>query len=239
MALERAESMAQRIGQWVALVMLLASGAVTAQTPTGNQATGIEENAGRVLVYQQNPLMKKGRADLSISSGVSANDQAFIHMNTGLGLRYHFSQRWSLAATYHKYFRGQTGLEDTLTQEYGIFPERKFRDFYAGLDVAWAPLDGKMLTLESAINQFDVYFILGAGVMQTFTQGLEGELRPSGNLGFGSRIYLTGWCSLNVEVRDYIYQESLARKDSIYQDWVMALGVSFFLPPTYEYRYPK
>ena len=231
--------MAQKMRIWIALSLLLWAGSVSAQTSDAGPDAEIQDNTGTVLVYQQIPLMKKGRVDLALSTGVSANDQAFLHMNGGLGLRYHVTQRWSVAATYHKYFRSQTGLEDTLTQDFGIFPERKFRDFYAGLDVAWAPLDGKMLTLESAINQFDVYFVGGGGVMRTFTQGLDGEFRVAGNIGFGSRIYMNEWCSMNLEVRDYIYQEKLSKKDSIYQDWVMTLGVSFFLPTSYAYRYPK
>ena len=79
----------------------------------------------------------------------------------------------------------------------------------------------------------------GAGVMRTFTQGGEGDNRISGNVGFGSRFYLGDWASINTEVRDYIYMETLQSGDTIHQDWVISLGLSMFIPTTYEYRYPK
>ena len=85
-----------------------------------------------------------------------------------------------------------------------------------------------MLTSNQQLtNSMSTSLVVGASC--AFTQGLDGEFRVAGNIGFGSRIYMNEWCS-NLEVRDYIYQEKLSKKDSIYQDWVMTLGVSFFLP---------
>ena len=198
-----------------------------------------QEEAGEVRVYQQIPLMKKGRLELGLISGVSVNDTAFIHLNGGAATRFHITQQWSVGASYHKYMRVRTGVEDTLTQEFGLFPERKFRDYYAGADVAWAPIYGKMLALESAISNFDVYMVLGTGVMRTFTQGTFGDNRISGNFGFGSRFYLGGWGSIQTEVRDYMYMETLQSGDALYQDWVISIGFSLFVPTTYEYRYQK
>jgi outer membrane beta-barrel protein len=203
------------------------------------QAASDDTARSVVRVYQQIPLMKSGRIELGMTGGVSTNDQAFVHLNAGAAVRYHFTQQVSLGGTYHKYLRARTGLEESLTQDYGVFPERKFRDYYAGMDVAWAPLYGKMLALESAIVHFDVYLLGGGGVMRTFTQGGEGDNRISGNVGFGSRFYLGEWASINTEVRDYIYMETLQSGDTIHQDWVISLGLSMFIPTTYEYRYPK
>lgn len=197
------------------------------------------EEASTIRVYQQRPLMKAGRLELGGLGGISMNDQAFVHVSSGISTHYHITEAWGIGASYNKYYRMRTGLEDVLTQEFGVFPERKFRDFYAGGEVTWSPIYGKMLVVESGIVHFDLYFVGGAGAMRTFTQGAEGDIRVSGNVGFGSRFALGSWAAITTQVRDYMYMETLQAGDFFFQDWVFHLGLSFFAPFEYDYRYPK
>ncbi len=206
---------------------------------SASEKAAMKESTSTVRVYQQRPLMRKNRTELTPAIGMGLNDAVYVHLKAGLTTRYHIDEAFSVGATYFKYRRYTTEEEPNLTQNYGVFPMRIVRDYYAGADVAWNPFYGKGLLLEAAIIPMDAYLVAGSGIMRTFEMGHEGSNRFSWNIGAGARLGINGWCAVQFELRDYMYFEELGDQSSLMQDVAIHLGVSFFLPLDYEYRYPK
>jgi outer membrane beta-barrel protein len=82
----------------------------------------------------------------------------------------------------------------------------------------------------------------------------ENTMKIDFNVGIGLRVFFNRWFAVNLELRDYIYNEKLeattiAKNERDSSTWygqnsltnnVQAqLGISLFLPPSWEYRLPK
>jgi outer membrane beta-barrel protein len=126
------------------------------------------------------------------------------------------------------------------------------------------PIYGKFAGFGDFIFHYDVYVTGGLGVLsnrpiavidpdnRTFDWGYRGAF----NAGLGLRIFFNRWFAATLEVRDTIFADKLEAikineaNPSKKEDWydtsstitnhVQAqLGVSVFLPFSWEYRLPK
>lgn len=138
----------------------------------------------------------------------------------------------------------------------------------AALNLTYVPLIGKFNGFGDFIFQYDAYVVAGGGFISTrpipvfdpVFRDFDYTTKFAGNAGIGLRIFFYRWLAAVLELRDYIYMEKLENIDSIAgvsnqrrQDkstWysksttltnaVQAqVGVSFFLPTSFEYRLPK
>jgi outer membrane beta-barrel protein len=192
-----------------------------------------------IRVYQQRPFMRSGRVEIMPSFGMSLNDLYRINLNAGATLNVHITNEIAIGASYHKYFQMALPINDTVESEFGVFPEHRNRDFYTGGHVSYAPIYGKFMLFQTGIVHFDAYLIGGAGMMRTYQRGAEGDSLFSFNAGVGSRMVFSQWCTFSFEVRDYMYFEPYKAGDGFTNDVIFQLGLSFFLPPHYDYRYVK
>jgi len=198
-----------------------------------------EDNWTPVRVYQQRPFMRSGRVELTPSFGMSLNDLYRLNLNAGATLNVHITNEIAVGASYHKYFQVDLPINDAVEEEFGVFPEHRIRDFYTGAHVSYAPIYGKFMLFQTGIVHFDAYLIAGGGMMRTYQRGSEGDSLFSFNVGLGSRMVFSQWCTFSFEVRDYMYFEPYKGGDTFTNDVIFQLGLSFFLPPHYNYRYVK
>lgn len=192
----------------------------------------------QIRVYQQKPFMKKLRFELAPVFGLSVNDPLIWQYSVGATGRFHIDERFSIAASYRKYFHSDRDIQGTVEDAYGVYPEIRYRDWYAGGDFAYVPLYGKFIIFD-AIVQIDGYLTAGAGAMRTWEEGTEGDTLISWNIGVGARFIFTEWLALNFELRDYMYIEPYRSGDSFINDVVLQTGLSFFFPVSHDYQYPK
>nr|HMR11029.1 outer membrane beta-barrel domain-containing protein [Polyangiaceae bacterium] len=118
---------------------------------------------------------------------------------------------------------------------------------------------------QAFIFHYDAYVVGGVGAISTRpipvidpdNRNFEYEPKLAFNAGIGLRIFFNRWFAANLEVRDYIYNEKLESTeiaptlqeqldegtwfgDSSITNHVQAqVGISIFLPFSFEYRLPK
>jgi outer membrane beta-barrel protein len=198
-----------------------------------------EEFEEQIRVYQQKPFMRKLRFELAPMFSASFNDTLTHHISVGAVANFHVTDWLFIGGSYQKFFQTESAVFDEVQDSFGVFPERKFRDWYAGGHIGYVPLYGKFILFDAAIVNYDAYLIAGAGVTRTYTIGVEGENRVTGNIGIGTRLFITQWLTWNFEVRDYIYSEEFKAGDSLVNNVTFHTGLSFFFPFKYNYRYAK
>ncbi len=138
----------------------------------------------------------------------------------------------------------------------------------AALNLTYVPIIGKFNGFGDFIFQYDAYVVAGAGFISTrpipvfdpVFRDFDYTTKFAGNAGIGLRIFFYRWLAAVMELRDYVYMEKLENISSIsglsnlqrqnkgiwyskstsLTNAVQAqVGVSFFLPTSFEYRLPK
>lgn len=126
-------------------------------------------------------------------------------------------------------------VRSSLTSVPAVFEPPKM---FAHLDVYWVPLYGKFSLFNTAIIPFDFYASVGGGTATAFSNS---RYMPAVNAAIGTRMAMTDWLALRIEVRDHFFldtQQVDTIKRSDVQNYVMAqIGLSFFIPPTFEYSF--
>ncbi len=172
--------------------------------------------------------------------GLSLNDPLTLHWSAGALLNVHLSETFAVGGTYHRFFHHELPVSSEIAEEFGVFAERRLRDFQAGGHVTWSPVYGKFTLFQGPILHFSAYLTGGAGVMRTFSPGLGGDFRPTWNLGGGVSLHLAQWIAMSLSLADHMYIEEFATTGSSFQNDVhMQFSVSLFLPPGVTYRYPR
>lgn len=215
----------------VALLLVLVTVGI-APTPAHAQTDTFEEN---IRIIQQRPFLRRNRVEVAPYFGLSLNDTLFLHLGAGVVANYHILENLFIGGSYVKYFSMERSLFETVEEDFRVYPEKWELDFYAGGHIAYVPIYGKFIFAGSAIAHYDVYVIAGAGVTRTSLS----DTAVTGNVGVGTRFFLTRWLTLNFEVRDYIYQEEFKAGSQIVNNVVLQTGLSFFIPFGFDYRYPR
>jgi outer membrane beta-barrel protein len=136
----------------------------------------------------------------------------------------------------------------------------------ANLNFTYVPLYGKFSAFNKFIFQWDAYLIGGVGFMRTRPfPVIDPEIRQfddfnthiAFNVGLGLRVFLTRYLTVFFEFRDYMFMEKYENvqvalgaerqnpdtwldDDSTFtQNATIQVGLTFFLPPSFEYRLPK
>jgi outer membrane beta-barrel protein len=125
------------------------------------------------------------------------------------------------------------------------------------------PAYGKFAGFGDFIFHYDIFIHAGAGAISTRpiavidpdNRSFSFVPKPQAQAGGGLRIFFNRWLAAVIEVSDYIYFEKLenptiAANPQDSTQWLAPgsyltnnvqaqLGLSFFLPFTWEYRLPK
>lgn len=220
-----------------------------------------------VYAVQQIYALRRGRFELNPYWGFSLNDQFVSHPGPGIAVNYYLTNVLAIGlnGTYYQPFNGDsdfnfqnrraTRLAVPLNEYFGA----------AAFNFTYVPMYGKFSGFSQFIFHYDGYLVGGVGAIATRpiavidpdNRKFDYEARVAFNVGFGLRIFLNRWFAATAEIRDYIYIEQLenttvAPTQQQQQDrstWfgekpltnnVQAqLGISIFLPFSWEYRLPK
>ncbi len=187
-----------------------------------------------IRVIQRRPFLRRKRVELAPMLGTNVNDALVSIFVAGGALNYHLSEVMSIGLSGSYSLGSETDLFDRVIEDYELFPEISKVRWSASLDFQYAFMYGKFALFNTWIIPWDTYGVLGAGVTQT-----ELAVHPSLSMGIGQRYFMNRWFTLNIEVRDNVYNEDYPGGSSIVNNIMFTTGVSFFIPPSFEYRMLK
>ena len=139
----------------------------------------------------------------------------------GVRLGYHITEDVFVEAVY-----GQTKVSDESFRQIlpgGIFADPKEKLTYYNVSAGLNVLPGEVFFLKNRAFPSALYVIGGVG-STNFNQ----QRRQTFNVGFGARVFLKDWVSLQVDMRDHIFSLDLLGKHQSTQNLEFTGGLSFY-----------
>lgn len=218
-----------------------------------------------IYAVQQIYALRARRVELNPYWAQSLNDQFVQHPGPGLALNYYLSNVLAIGlnGTYYTNFDSSFNADVRRSARVAV-PLNEYLGG-ANLNFSYVPVYGKFAGFGDFIFHFDAYVVGGVGglwtrpiaVIDPDNRRFDWEMKLAFNAGLGLRIFFNRWFAAMLEVRDYIYQEKLENLtvattqaqqqnkatwfgDNQLTNNVQAqLGISIFLPFSWEYRLPK
>jgi outer membrane beta-barrel protein len=237
--------------------------------------------AAEVYAVQQIYALRYHRIEFKPYFGVSLNDQFVSHPGPGMDINFYITN--VLAVGLNGNFYG--GLNDDSDFNFEVrrsarvaTPLNEYREG-ANFNFTYVPVYGKFAGFSKFIFHYDAYVVGGVGMIDTRpipvidpdNRSFSFQPKIDFDIGIGLRIFFNRWFAMNLEVRDYIYDEKLENTcvagaavdsnpasgcqafadklptdpttwygaSSLTNDVQAQLGISIFLPFSWEYRLPK
>jgi outer membrane beta-barrel protein len=233
--------------------LLLLAAARPAPAAAANKADAFE---GKIQPISGQLYGKAGRFELTPFGQLSVNDAFFKKYFGGLRATYHLSEFWSVGGSFAAGTTTRTGSAVVCPAGQGCQPAGQAELYQvpgrlrsvAGLEVAWAPIYGKLNVLAEKVTHFDLSLVLGADLVghdevlsasEATAPGAKpaGKQALGGHVGLGARFFLSDMLAIRLEFRDLIYQVDVPNRagsgqgQGDVQNQLMAeVGVSFFFP---------
>lgn len=196
-----------------------------ASVTLGQEATPLDKELDKVWgeerdiqVIEKRAFEKDGRHEFSLLVGIIPNDPFFNYYPLGLRYNYYFLESLALEVAGAYAFNPESNLRSFITRTFKarglqgvMLPQRV--EWYAGANVYWAPIYGKLAIFTSKISSFDLGFILGAAAIGSqIEQGgvFKRKSAPDvgGVAGLGFHFYLSELLALRADYRHYVFKAS-------------------------------
>lgn len=221
----------------IVLMLLLAMGAVwsTSLAVSGEAHAQSAEEQRAIVVLQPKPVLRTNRLELRPRFTAQVANPLIHQYALAGSLGFSFSERVSVWATGEWWdfgdFGGTTERYGEVVRATATIPELVVPRWYAGADVTLAPVVGKFSFFNRAIVFWDMYGLLGAGLMEATR-----DMNPAVSLGVGGNLYMNRWLSLNIEYRDRISIETYSATDSIHHLHTVSAGIGIQIPFNFRYE---
>jgi outer membrane beta-barrel protein len=221
-----------------------------------------------IYAVEQIFALRYHRIEINPWWAFSLNDQFVSHPGPGLGINYYISNvlAFGISGNYYGGLNGDSDFNFQNRRAVRIAVPLTEYLVSGNVNFTYVPVYGKFAGFGEFIFSYDAYVVGGLGALWTRpiavidpdNRNFNWKAKLDVDLGIGLRIFLNRWFAATLEVRDYIYSEQLealtvAVTQAGQQDpgtWydpgshltnaVQAqLGVSIFLPFSWEYRLPK
>lgn len=189
------------------------------------------EELDLIRVIQRRPFLQSHRVEVSPFLGTNVNDSLVSAFIAGGTINYYITEYLALGVHGAYSLGTETDLFDTVLENYELYPQVSKPKYLAELQFQYDPIYGKFTLFNSWIVPWDIYTLLGAGYTRT---DLGGHVTLAA--GLGQRFYMNRWFTLNLELRDHIYNEDYPAGSELVNNLVFTTGVGFFLPPDFEYQ---
>lgn len=221
----------------------------------------------QIYAVQQIFALRVRRFEVQPYWSFTLNDQFVSHPGPGLALNYYITNVLAVGANFNYYrpFNVDSEFNAQVRRAARVAVPLTEYDWSAALNFTYVPAYGKFAGFGDFIFHYDAYVVGGVGAISTRpipvidpdNRNFEFEPKLAFNAGLGLRIFFTRWFAAILEVRDYIYNEKLENTeiaptiaeqqnedtwfgDSKLTNHVQAqVGVSIFLPFSFEYRLPR
>jgi outer membrane beta-barrel protein len=232
----------------------------------GPRPTEVSEE---IYAVQQIYALRKNRIEILPSFGFTPNDPYVSHPNIGVGLNYWVTNVLAVGANINWYrgLESESDLNFHVRRSTRLAIRPTEYAFGASLNMTYVPFYGKFAMFRRYIFQWDSYLMGGVGVMQTRpVPVVDPEYRSFdfsykvsiGNPALGLRIFLTKWLTVFAEARVYPYLEKYEnlnvalgtqnrrnkdtwsdKSSSLVWNVVTSIGMTVFLPFSFDYKKPK
>lgn len=220
-----------------------------------------------LYAVQQIFVIRARRFELMPYYGFTLNDQFVSHNAPGLGINYWITNVLAVGVNgnYHAPFNSDSSFNFQTRRATRVNVPLSEYQWSAALNFTYSPIMGKFAGFGDFIFQYDAYVVGGVGllasrpvpVIDPDNRVFESKQHLAFNAGLGIHIFFNRWFAANLEVRDYIFNDQLesitiARGDAAADPttWLedkgrltngvqAQLGLSVFLPFSFEYRLPK
>lgn len=189
-----------------------------------------------IAVVQHRPFLRSGRFELSPRFGLTLNDALLQQFMVGLSMNYHINEDFFVGAIggwmdFGKDFGGETATYDAVVQATSAIPEISKIQYFAAAEFGWVPLYGKFSLFNAVIVHYDTHITGGVGIVQTASP----DPLVMGTFSVGQRYFINDWLCITLEVRDFMYMETLPSGDSFYNVFTFSMGAGIFIPFSFEY----
>lgn len=221
----------------------------------------------QIFAVQQLYTLRVRRFELTPYWGFTFNDQFINHPGPGLAINYYIWNSLAIGVNgnYYGWFNMDQAFNGNVRRAARVGVPLTEYNWSAALNVTYVPIIGKFNGFGDFIFQYDAYVVGGAGFIATrpiavfdpIYRKFDYKEKFAGNAGIGLRVFFYRWLAGVMELRDYVYMEELESLkalgnadqrqtkstwygDKKFTNAVQAqIGVSFFLPTSFEYRLPK
>jgi outer membrane beta-barrel protein len=219
----------------------------------------------QMYAVQQIYALRYHRFEVNPYFGLTLNDQYVSHDGPGLALNFYITNVVAIGINGNFYqalnSKSDFDLQTGRAARIGL-PITEYQ-WSGSANVTYVPAYGKFAGFGDFIFHYDFFLHAGAGAISTRpiavidpdNRSFNFVIKPQGQAGGGLRIFFNRWLAAVLEVSDYIYFEKLenpviAAVPSDPTQWLAPgtyltndvraqVGLSFFLPFTWEYRLPK
>ncbi len=220
-----------------------------------------------VYAVQQIYALRYHRFEFAPYWGFTLNDQFVSHPGPGVDLNFYITN--VLAIGLNGNFYGGLNDDSDFNFEVRrsarvASPLNEYREG-ANFNFTYVPIYGKFAGFRKFIFHYDIDLVGGVGFIDTRpiavidpdNRSFQFKPKLDFDVGIGLRIFFNRWFAMNLAVRDYIYDEQLEAttvasttaqqqnpstwygSSSITNNVQAQLGISMFLPFSWEYRLPK
>lgn len=219
----------------------------------------------QIYAVQQLFALRRQRFEFNPYWGFTLNDQFVGHSAPGLSINYYITNVLAIGVNgnYYQPFNVDSEFNADVRRAARVGVPLTEYQWSAALNFTYVPAYGKFAGFGDFIFHYDAYFVGGLGalssrpipVIDPDNRNFEWQPKLAVNAGFGLRIFFNRWFAATAEVRDYIFNdelENLAIDEQAPDDessWYgdkritnnvqLQLGVSIFIPFSFEYRLPK
>ena len=212
-----------------------------------------------ILVVVRKPFLKARRTELYPFVGTTINDNMIRHYTIGGELAYYLTDVLAVGVEGLYYQDSFREPFDLVARQARRLPTVNQYNWSAALNFHYVPVYGKFAILDHRLITWEVAFTAGIGAGQSeviprdtkfpgFTNLL---IMP--NLGANMRFFLAKWLTVNAGIRDYIFYDKFEPADraigmnetadqaksaadgSLINNVMFQIGVSFWLPTSFEY----
>ncbi|MCL2776944.1 MAG: outer membrane beta-barrel domain-containing protein [Polyangiaceae bacterium] len=218
-----------------------------------------------VYAVQQIYALRRHRFELLPYWSFSFNDQFVTHQGPGLGINYYLTNVLAIGinGTFYQPFNHDSdfNFENRRATRLAV----PLNEYQAGgtVNFTYVPMYGKFSGFSKFIFHYDGFVTGGVGALRTRpiavidpdNRKFDYDWRLAMSVGLGLRVFLNRWFAVTAELRDYIYVERLENTEvvtgqetnqstwygnkQLTNDIQAQVGISVFLPFSWEYRLPK
>lgn len=220
-----------------------------------------------VYAVQQIYALRRHRFELQPYWSFSLNDQFVSHPGPGLAINYYITNVLAVGVngTFYQPFNDDSDFNFQNRRATRIAVPLNEYQLGAMANFTYVPIYGKFAGFSKFIFHYDGYVNGGVGIMRTRplsvidpdNRRFEFDNRLAFSVGIGLRVFLNRWFAVTGELRDYIYQEQLEAttvaataagqrnentwfgETQLTNNVQAQIGISVFLPFSWEYRLPK
>jgi outer membrane beta-barrel protein len=220
----------------------------------------------QVYAVEQVFALRVRRFELQPYWSLTLNDQFVSHPGPGVGLNYWITQVLAIGVngTYYQPFNSDSAFNFETRRAARVAVPLTEYQWGAAFNFTYVPIAGKFSGFSDFIFQYDAYVVGGVGALSTRpiptidsdNRSFSFDPKLAFNAGIGLRIFFNRWFAADLEVRDYIFADKIESttvvqgKETDQNTWydkssrltnnVQAqLGVSVFIPFSFDYRLPK